>query len=49
MDDYQVPEYFPHDWFSLVNTDARRLNVREIMTGMVLTGQTCWESLMERT
>eukprot|EP00435_Cladocopium_sp_Y103_P067858 s738_g30.t1 len=23
MDDYQVPQYFPHDWFSLVNTDAR--------------------------
>jgi len=23
MDDYEVPQYFPHDWFSLVNTDAR--------------------------
>jgi len=23
MDDYEVPKYFPHDWFSLVNTDAR--------------------------
>ncbi|CAK9083667.1 unnamed protein product [Durusdinium trenchii] len=23
MDDYQVPDLFPHDWFSLVNTDAR--------------------------